>query len=245
MVTDDQLRVFITELMDAFYERRIGSLKKLDLRKILSKKNPYLYCALGIDDPRKIVEAIVNAQVSSSDEGLFGDAFFEPLALKLSGGHTAPSPGVDVVCEDSATYTAYAIKSGTAVFNAQSKKKQLEEFNSLAARVRKLGKRFDPVIGYGYGRKQQRSLASYREVAGQALWEELSGDPEAYVRIIQLLAEAPSSTVDDYERARTALIDELVAEFETDYCEADGTIDWEKIVRLNSSSVAPKRTRRR
>lgn len=242
MVTDEELKGFVTSLMDSFYERRIGSLRKLDLRKILSKKNPYLYCALGINDPRKIVEAIVNAQVSSSDEGLFGDALFEPLALVLSGGHTAPSPGVDVVCEDASTYTAYAIKSGTAVFNAQSKKKQLEEFGSLAARVRKLGKRFDPVIGYGYGRKQQRVQAAYRELAGQALWQELSGDPECYLRIIRLLADAPPSIAADYELARTALIDELVAELEADFCKPDGTIDWEQIVMLNSATTPPKKS---
>jgi len=244
LVSDSELKAFLTEVLDEFYERRIASLRRLDLHRILCKKNPYLYCSVGIRDPRRIVEAIVNAQVSSSDEGLFGDAVFEPLALAISGGTPAPSPGVDVVREDAHTYTAYAIKSGTAVFNAQSKRKQLDEFNALASRVRKLGKRFDPVIGYGYGRKQQRLAVNYRELAGQALWEELSGDQDCYLRIIRLLADAPVHKADEFEAARLELIDRLVEEFRVNYCYPDGAIDWEKLVRLNSSVESPRRKKR-
>jgi len=55
-------------------------IQQLKLREFLSKKNPYLFRAIGTEKASEIVEDILKAFISSSDEGMFGDAFFEPIA---------------------------------------------------------------------------------------------------------------------------------------------------------------------
>ncbi len=59
-------------------------LEKLSLKRILRRKNPYLFRALGSEIASDIVQQILQAFVSSSDETIFGDAFFEPIALMAS-----------------------------------------------------------------------------------------------------------------------------------------------------------------
>src|SRR5574340_302842 len=138
----------IGELLNEFYRRRTEKLEKLDLIGVLKSKNPYLYRALGVETAAETVEGILAAFASSSDETIFGDAFFEPLAKFVSGGQVAPSEGVDIAIETESTYKAIAVKSGPNVFNADSKKRQGENFSALRKRMAKLKKQFDPVVGY-------------------------------------------------------------------------------------------------
>lgn len=70
----------IGELLDSFYSKRSVALNDLKLINTLKRKNPYLYRAAGVADASEIVEEILRAHVSSSDETLFGNEFFEPLA---------------------------------------------------------------------------------------------------------------------------------------------------------------------
>ena len=70
----------IAELLDVFYNKRCIALNDLKLINTLKRKNPYLYRASGVAAAADIVEEILKAHVSSSDETLFGNEFFEPLA---------------------------------------------------------------------------------------------------------------------------------------------------------------------
>lgn len=129
-----------------------------------------------MDDASEIVEEILRAHVSSSDETLFGNVFFEPLA-KWSAEHcnpdatvtTSDGEGVDITMNNAEIVRPIAVKSGVNVFNAASKKKQGENFTTLNRRLAKMALRFDPVVGYCYGRKKQNpnSKLNFREVAGQ------------------------------------------------------------------------------
>lgn len=160
MIND--LEAKIGELLDDFYSRRIQKVKTLRLGDALKRKNPYLYRAIGVQKASEIVEGLLMAYMSSSDEGIFGDAFFEPLAKFVSGGTVSPSEGVDVAIETETTYKAIAVKSGPSVFNSQSKRRQADDFKAVGNRLKKLQKMFDPIVGYGYGNKQQKRLAPQR-----------------------------------------------------------------------------------
>lgn len=236
MIDSKQLETKISELLDDFYKRRINKITELKLTKTLKRKNPYLYKATGVEKASEIVEDLLKAYMSSSDEGIFGDAFFEPLAKFASGGEIAPAPGVDVAVYDDATYKAIAVKSGTSVFNAQSKKKQIDQFKQLRNRMYKLKKQFDPIVGYCYGNKKQRDTdnASFRELAGQAFWEELTGDSQFYLKIINLMKDKPRQHLQEYQKAWGAAVNRFTKEFIDDFCLKDGTIDWEKITVFNS-----------
>ncbi|MBI5300928.1 MAG: hypothetical protein HY868_02235 [Chloroflexi bacterium] len=72
----NELRELIAKSLNEFYARRLQALGTLKLRKVLLRKNPYLYKALGTESATEIVDEILKAYLSSSDEGIFGDTFF-------------------------------------------------------------------------------------------------------------------------------------------------------------------------
>src|SRR5690606_25778837 len=89
MINEEKLDHEISRLLNILYTKRFSALEKLSTIKLLSK-NPYLYRALGINDPDSFIEQLMIAFISSSDETIFGNDFFEPLALwsaKESAGH--------------------------------------------------------------------------------------------------------------------------------------------------------------
>jgi hypothetical protein len=241
----------IGELLDAFYQRRLEKLKDLDLGQTLKRKNPYLYRAIGVNDSAEFVGEILKAFISSSDETLFGSIFFEPVAKAaveaFGTGRTSSGGGCDVEIETPTTFSAYAVKSGIASFNGQSKTRQKQEFEALGKRLAKLRKHFDPVIGYAYGKKRQsvNSEANYRELAGQTFWEEITKDPDFYLKIIELMRDKPQQHALAFASAFNEAKNRLVAEFSGEYVDATGKIDWKKVTEFVSAEpvkkgVAPK-----
>lgn len=156
-----------------FYTSLTEKLDKINVDKILKKKNPYLYRAKGICSAGQIVSGILAAFVSSSEETVFGNTFFEPLAMVVSGGQKAVTEGVDITVDKDNTIYSIAVKSGTSVFNADSRKRQEQNFQSAQRRAQQARKAFLPVVGYGYGRKKVKieNEKFYKELAGKDFWQ--------------------------------------------------------------------------
>ncbi len=233
----DELRELIAKSLNDFYVRRMQSLGALKLRQVLLRKNPYLYKAIGTESATEIIEEILKAYLSSSDEGIFGDAFFEPIAKAVSGGVVSPSEGVDVAIETKDRYKAISVKSGPNPFNSSQVKRQSDEFETLRRRLTKLRKQFDPILGHGYGKKQTPATKAkvYRDLSGQRFWEELTGDSEFYQKLITLMEkEDIGKHREEYRTEYQKAVNRYVREFTTDFCEEDGSIDWEKLVEFNS-----------
>lgn len=164
-----ELEKLITGCLQDFYSRRLQRLETLKLKDYLKRKNPYLYKAIGTEKASDIVEEILSAYMIASDEGIFGNAFFEPIAKIASGGTVSPSEGVDIAIETDKKYLAIAVKSGPNIFNASQKKRQNDEFNTLRSRLLKLHKQFDALLGHCYGKvKTEPSKTKiYRDRSGQ------------------------------------------------------------------------------
>ncbi len=234
-MTTEKVETAVASCLDDFYRRRIAKLSTLKLKATLRRKNPYLFRATGVESANDLIDEIMKAYMSSSDEGIFGDAFFEPLALLVSKGESAVGEGVDLVIQTNSSYKAFAVKSGPSVFNAQSRKRQSTEFLKLRNRLLKLHKQFDPIVGYAYGKKQSKNnTASFRELAGQAFWEELTGDSNFYIRIIQAMRDKPQEHRVEYKREWEKAKNRFLREFTTDFCKKDGCIDWGKLLAFNS-----------
>ena len=122
----------ISKSLQEFYTSLLSKIDEINLNEVLKKKNPYLYRAKAMQSADEIVEAILSAFVSSSEETIFGNCFFEPIAKAVSGGSKALAEGIDIMIEDdqSNTMHAIAVKSGPSVFNADSKKQQVQNFNA-------------------------------------------------------------------------------------------------------------------
>lgn len=247
-----KLEAKIAELLAAFYERRRARLAELKLVKILKRKNPYLYRARGVSSASAIVREILEAFITSSDEGIFGNVFFEPLAKwaaeQAASGtpgvnvSVAASEGVDVSVEDAVCYAAIAVKSGVNIFNAQSRKRQLQDFDALRRRVSKLNKRFDAVIGYCYGQKKRRedSTSPVIELAGQEFWERVTGEEGFYIRFLSLMRDLPQKHAPIFREELGRAENRLVAEFLFHFADASGQIDWPKLAAFNSGKETLK-----
>jgi len=243
-----ELKILITDCLLDFYSRRVDKLDKLQLKQILSRKNPYLFKAVGKQSATELVEGILGAYLSSSEETIFGDAFFEPVAKAVSGGVVSPSEGVDVAVETADRYLAISVKSGPNPYNASQKRKQDLDFKSLRARVTKLKKQFDAMLGHCYGRTRSEpsSAKIYRDRSGQEFWEELTGDARFYVKLIKYMEdEIINKHKDEYQTAWDKAVNRYVGEFVSESCYKDGGINWEKLVEFNSGKRKPKTAKKR
>lgn len=224
--------------LEEFYSSLIEKMNSINIEKIMSRKNPYLFRAKGVNSASQIVDAILSAYISSSEETVFGNVFFEPIAIAAANGNKALAEGVDIMVERNNTIYAIAVKSGTSVFNADSKKRQEQNFNAAFKLAQQAKKQYIPIIGYGYGKKKARKASAmpkiYIELAGKEFWEVLTGDKDFYIKLIQMMDELPDKYVSEFDEAYNRASNRLLRSFSNEFCRADGSIDWEKLVRFNS-----------
>jgi hypothetical protein len=234
----NELQTLISKCLQDFYERRVRKLEELRLKNFLRRKNPYLFKALGTQKASEIVEKILTAYIDASDETMFGEAFFEPIARIASGAKVSDAEGVDFVIESEDHVLAVSLKSGPNIYNASQKKRQSQEFLALRSRLYKLHKEFDPMLGHAYGRAKAEPTKDlvYRRRSGQAFWTEITGDPDFYLKLIRMMKDEPAKHKEKYIPAWDAAINKFTAEFIKDFCFADGHINWEKLVRFVSEN---------
>lgn len=187
----------------------------------------------------EIVESVLTAFVSSSEETIFGKCFFEPIAIAVSNGNKALAEGIDIMIQDKEENVMYAIavKSGTSVFNADSKKRQEQNFMAAAKLAQQAKARYEAYVGYSYGKKKESGRAKpkiYQELAGKKFWTKLTGDEEFYKKIITYMGALPEQYVAQYQESYNKAANRLVREFSNIFCKDDGSIDWEKLVEFNS-----------
>lgn len=229
----------IAKALDRYYTSLIEKVDGLNIKKIMKRKNPYLFRAKAVNGAAQIVDAILAAFISSSEETVFGNEFFEPIAIAAVQGQKALAEGVDIMVERDDTIYAIAVKSGTSVFNADSRKKQEQNFMAASKLAQQARKRFVPIVGYGYGKKKASSKGRpkfYEELAGKEFWAELTGDDGFYIKLIRLMDKLPEKYVEDFDASYQKAANRLVREFTVEFCFEDGSIDWEKLVEFNSGS---------
>lgn len=234
----DEKLVFeaVANALTDFYAALTRTLDNIDVDKILKRKNPYLYRAKGINSAGQIVDGILAAYISSSEETIFGNCFFEPIAIVVSGGQKAVTEGIDITVDKNNTIYSIAVKSGTSVFNADSRKRQEQNFQSAQKRAQQAKKAFLPVVGYGYGKKKAKAGKEkfYLELAGKDFWEWLTGDADFYTKIIAFMGTRPNEYVKEFEDAYSKAENRMIREFTIKYCKEDGSIDWNALIRFNS-----------
>jgi hypothetical protein len=101
----------IATALDNFYTNLISNIDKLNIKKVMKRKNPYLFRAKAMNGAAQIIDAILAAFVSSSEETIFGNVFFEPIATAAAQGQKALAEGVDIMVERDNTIYAIAVKS--------------------------------------------------------------------------------------------------------------------------------------
>lgn len=229
----------IAQALDSFYESLISKIDTLNINKVMKRKNPYLYRAKAMQSASDIVDSVLTAFVSSSEETIFGNCFFEPVAIAASNGNKALAEGIDIMLQDNEnnTIAAIAVKSGPSVFNADSKKRQEQNFMAASKLAQQAKARYEAYIGYCYGKKKDSGRGKpkiYQELAGKNFWWKLTGEEDFYIKLIEYMGDLPEKYVARFQESYMKASNRLVREFSNNFCAEDGSIDWEKLVKFNS-----------
>ncbi|MGH9728231.1 MAG: PmeII family type II restriction endonuclease [Candidatus Acidiferrales bacterium] len=237
----EALEALIRRCLASFHKRRIEALDALNLLEILKRKNPYLFRATGIQSAPEMVERLLSAHISSSDETIFGGVFFEPICMALCGGRVAGTRGADFVIETDTAYEVIALKSGPNIFNSDQTSKQNQRFDeilrSLRATLRPFAKQFVPIMGCGYGRSNRPNpteVRRYFKLAGQAFWQKVTNSADFHLELIRLMKDDPDRHSVEFQAAWDRALKRFAKQFSDTFCDSDGNILWEKLVQFNS-----------
>jgi hypothetical protein len=222
-----------------FHSKRLANLEGLKLEAVLKRKNPYLFKAKAITSAPDLVKQLLLAHLSSQEETLFG-AFLEGLAIHICehayGGKKSITEGIDLEFTRGATRYIVSIKSGPNWGNASQTKKMVQNFNQ-ARRIAGPRVHIVAVNGCCYGKDASPAKKqNYLKLCGQDFWHLISGEERLYQEIIEPLGHEARQRNDEFQEAFGRLHTKFTAEFTKNFCHADASIDWDKIVAMNSSA---------
>ena len=78
-----KVREYVEEHIGEFHASRIAKLQAINLKDLLTRKNPYMYRAKNIVTAGGMVESLAAAYMSSAEESIFGN-WLEGLAKFVS-----------------------------------------------------------------------------------------------------------------------------------------------------------------
>jgi hypothetical protein len=230
---------FIEPNIQHFHTRRLENLLTLQLKKILSRKNPYLFKAKNQNTAPDLVKTVLDAHLSSQEEGIFG-GFLEELAVFICGrvykGKKSSAEGIDLEFEKEGIYYLVSIKSGPNWGNSRQIARMKDDFRR-AKRIRGTntkGIRAVAVNGCCYGKDDNPDKGDYLKFCGQRFWEFISGDENLYTDIIEPLGHKAKEKNEQFQAEYAKVINKFTLEFSKEYCASDGSILWNKLVQFNS-----------
>ncbi len=239
----EEVRKWVEEHIKDFHASRLESLKAVKLMDLLKKKNPYLFRAKGIITAQGLIESLLNAALSSSEETIMGN-FLEELALfvvrKTVDGQKSGTKGVDFEYTLGDTRYLFSMKSGAHWGNASQWDDLLDSFQR-AIKVINQSKQVKNVkcyLGISYG----KSRATIRkgiinQVSGQEFWYMISGRSDFYTEIIEPIGHEARKHNDEFETQKGNLINQLTKEVLKEFSNPDGSLKWKEIVEYNSKNL--------
>ena len=187
-ITQQEIIDYVEANIQGFHQRRVDSLQKLELIKILRRKNPYLFKAKNINTAQDFVKTILDVHLSSQEETIFG-GFLEGLAIFLCsqvyGGQKSSGEGIDLEFERDNIRYIVSIKSGPNWGNSSQVAKLRDNFKK-AKRI--LGTNVSSanvvaVNGCCYGKNRKPDKGDYLKLCGQKFWAFISGDDNLSVPV--------------------------------------------------------------
>lgn len=233
---------FIAQNIERFHARRLDSLQSLHLVRVLKRKNPYLFKAKNQITSHDLVKSILDAHLSSQEEGSFGH-FLEDLAIFISekafGGRKSSAEGIDLEFTRDGVMYLVAIKSGPNWGNSSQIGKMRDHFRKARRilgtnpRVRNI----TTVNGCCYGKDRRPNKGDYLKLCGQAFWELVSGQRNFYTAIIEPLGHRAKQRNERFLSEYAKVVNRFTLEFTKSYCDRSGAILWKKLVQFNSGIV--------
>jgi len=231
---------FVAEnIKPLFHDNRLRSIEALQLKKVLRRKNPYLFKAKAVASAPEIIKQLLDAHLSSNEETLFGE-FLESMAIFVCEqkyrGVKSLSEGIDLDFSRDGVRYAVSIKSGPNWANASQVAKMVSNFDRVK-RVAGHRAKIICVNGCCYGQDARPvKERGYLKLCGQDFWSLISGEPGMYQEIVEPLGHQARVRCDEFTEAYGRVLTRFTRDFTADFCNPNGAIDWEKFLELNSAS---------
>jgi Type II restriction endonuclease EcoO109I len=243
--TRSLIKRYVHENIDAFHKSRLDNIQGLKLNQVLANKNPYLFRAKNLNQASHLITALLDARLSSSEEGSFG-GFLEDLAIFVAqitgGGQKSSSDGIDIDVTRNKIRYLIAVKSGRNWGNA-GQHKDLRACFKRAVKVLKQSKHvgtIQPTLGICYGKFKTVDNGLYLHIGGQSFWHLISGDRDLYVDLIEPLGHEAEAHAEKFGAEKDATYNRMTDQFMERFCDANYYIDWPKLVRFVSENMPLK-----
>ncbi|MDI6807799.1 MAG: PmeII family type II restriction endonuclease [Candidatus Eisenbacteria bacterium] len=230
---------FVGKNIQSFHKRRLDSLLALQLNKILKRKNPYLLKAKALNTAHDLVKTLLDAHLSSQEEGIFGD-FLESLALFICGqafgGKKSSAEGIDLEFDRDGVKHIVSIKSGPNWGNSRQIARMKDDFKKAKKILRtSISKtKIVAINGCCCGKDDSPDKGDYQKYCGQRFWEFVSGDEGLYTKIVEPLGDRAKERNEKFSKEYAKVVNKFTIEFAREYCAKDGSIMWKKLVKFNS-----------
>ena len=220
-------KTVLNGLRTNYIDSLTNTLDTLTFKRLISRKNPYLYRSSGIDTVEDLVDRALRDFLSSSTEGTFGNAL-DWIARRLPGNTPATGGEADLQRIEGDNAEVYTIKSGPAGFNDASwtttKQKMLRAKNSLELS----GYSVKLYVGFIYGRKRtttDRNSGIIR-LASKEFWTKITGDDEFYRKLVDACACMAPLYHADVSEARERLLQEATLNYSH-----GNIVDWDRVLK--------------
>jgi hypothetical protein len=187
-----------------------------------------------------IKKGFVDAHISSNEETIFGD-WLEGLAIFINGrvykGIKSGITGIDLEFNKESIRYIVNIKSGPNWGNSSQIDKMRTDFKTATKTLRTSNSHLSiiAVNGCCYGRDNNPDKGDYFKFCGQKFWEFISNEKDLYAEIIEPLGHKAKDKNDEFIQSYAQMVNKFTFEFSKDFC-TNGLIDWEKLVKYNSSA---------
>ena len=219
----DDLKTYVELNIGNFHKSRLDSLRKLKFENILKRKNPYLYKAKNILISGDLVKILLDAHLSSQEEGIFGN-FLEGLAIYICGkvydGKKAGITGIDLDFNKDSKRYIVSIKSGPNWGNSRQIAGMKNDFSTAKRALRTSGHQEEiiAVNGCCYGRENKPDKGDYFKFCGQQFWTFISGDSNLYTDLIEPLGHKAKEKNEEFEIEHATILNIFTDEFSHKFC---------------------------
>ena len=241
-ITQQEITDYVEANIQGFHQKRLDNLQKLKLMNVVKRKNPCLFKAKNINTAQDFVKTILDAFLSSQEEGIFG-GFLEELAIficaQVYGGQKSSAEGIDLEFEKDSIRYIVSIKSGPNWGNSSQIAKLRDNFRK-AKRILSTNTSSTNVVavnGCCYGKDRTSDKGDYLKLCGQKFWAFISGNDNLYTDIIEPLGHQAKEKNEQFMQEYAKVVNKFTFEFIGTFCDADGNILWEKIVIFNSAGT--------
>src|SRR5688572_7211942 len=194
---------YVEQNIGTFHQKRITGLNDLKLKKVLGKKNPYLFKAKYILTAQDIIKSFTDAYISSQEETIFGD-WLEGLAIfineKVYQGRKSGIAGIDLEFDKEGIRYILTIKSGPNWGNSSQVEKLVADFRTAKKTLRTSNSKLNVVAVNGccYGRDKNPDKGDYFKYCGQEFWTFISGNDNLYIEIIEPIGHKAREKNDEF-----------------------------------------------